>query len=218
MIEYLDIDKFIRKKADLYNYINPFFDEQYRKSNNFFYIIYSLFIYKNYLNNIYLNVDSKIKLDLNQKIAILTQNKNLLIIAGAGSGKTTTVAAKIKFMVDILKIDPSEILLLSYTNEAVLEMKKIICEKFNIKVSILTFHKFAILLTANKKRIIDKIDNEHFLRSCKIYFKLKLNFYLYLFYDLEFKDLKEKTLKWQKALDDFISDFLRRKYERYEYI
>ena len=157
MIEYLDIDKFINKKADLYNFVNPFFNENYRESHNFFYIMDALLIYKNYLDNLFLKVDSNIRLDINQKIAVLSQNKNVLIIAGAGSGKTTTVAAKIKFMVDILKINPSEILLLSYTNEAVLEMKKIICDKFDIDVTILTFHKFAILLTQNKKKIVENI-------------------------------------------------------------
>ena len=46
MIEYLDINKFIRKKADLYNFINPFFNETYRNSHNFFYILIGLLITK----------------------------------------------------------------------------------------------------------------------------------------------------------------------------
>ena len=163
MIEYLNLEKFLNKKADLYNFINPFFDEKYLQSHNFFYILNALFIYRNYLDNLYLKFDPNIKLDMNQRMAILSQNKNTLIIAGAGSGKTTTVAAKIKFMVEILKIDPNEILLLSYTNEAVNEMQKIICNSFGIEVKILTFHKFAILLTQNKKEIVDTGSDIHFM-------------------------------------------------------
>lgn len=98
MIEYYDLKKFVSKKADLYNFINPFFDLNYLKSINFFYILDALQIYKNYFDNIYINIDKNIKLDNNQRKVILTNSSNLLVIAGAGSGKTTTIAAKIKFM------------------------------------------------------------------------------------------------------------------------
>lgn len=217
MLEYLDINNFLRKKADLYNFINPFFDENYRRSHNFFYIILGLFVYRNYLDNIYIKVDPKIKLDLNQKIAILSQNKNILILAGAGAGKTTTVAAKIKFMVEILKINPQEILLLSYTNEAVAEMKKIICDKFNINVSILTFHKFAILLTKNKRKIVDSIDEINFIKNFKLIYKIMLYLYLYTFYDLKLNDLHKNTTKFKISIIDFIADCSKRYYEHYSY-
>lgn len=212
MIEYLDIDKFIKKKADLYNFINPFFNENFRQSHNFFYIITALFIYRNYFDNIYNKVDSKIKLDKNQRVAILSQNKNVLIIAGAGSGKTTTIAAKIKFMVEILKINPQEILLLSYTNEAVIEMKNIICDKFGINVSILTFHKFAILLTKNKKKIVSNIDENQFVTN-----KIILYLYLYFFYDVTISDIKKNTFKLKSSIIDVINDCSKKYYERYSY-
>ena len=213
MIEYLDIDKFINKKADLYNFVNPFFNEKYRESHNFFYIMDALLIYKNYLDNLFLKVDSNIRLDINQKIAVLSQNKNVLIIAGAGSGKTTTVAAKIKFMVDILKINPSEILLLSYTNEAVLEMKKIICDKFDIVVTILTFHKFAILLTQNKKKIVENIG----FNFNTFWSKFKVYLYLYLFYDLTISDIRNETINYITAFNDMIKDCNKKYYERASY-
>ena len=153
MIEYYDLKKFVSKKADLYNFINPFFDLNYLKSINFFYILDALQIYKNYFDNIYINIDKNIKLDNNQRKVILTNSSNLLVIAGAGSGKTTTIAAKIKFMVDILKINPEEIALLSYTNEAVKAMERIIKKGFLINTNIFTFHKFALSLINTKKKI-----------------------------------------------------------------
>ena len=52
MIEYYDLKKFVSKKADLYNFINPFFDLNYLKSINFFYILDTLQIYKKYFDNI----------------------------------------------------------------------------------------------------------------------------------------------------------------------
>ena len=120
-------------------------------------------------------------------------------------------------MVEILKINPKEILLLSYTNEAVSEMKKIICDKFNINVSILTFHKFAILLTKNKKKIVDNISESQFIRKSNIVYKIILYTYLYLFYDLNVLDLKKRTDKFKMAMFDFLSDCGKRYYERYLY-
>lgn len=217
MIEYLNLEKFLNKKADLYNFINPFFDEKYLRSHNFFYILNALFIYRNYFDNLYLKFDPNIKLDMNQRMAILSQNKNTLIIAGAGSGKTTTVAAKIKFMVEILKIDPNEILLLSYTNEAVNEMQKIICNCFGIEVKILTFHKFAILLTQNKKEIVDNGADIQFVNKLKLSEKIRLFSYLYLFYDLKILDIFRKNSKLINAVIDFSNDCNKRKYERLIY-
>lgn len=55
---------------------------------------------KEYLDNILKTVDSKIILDDNQRNAILTDEDYSLIIAGAGAGKTTTIAAKVKYLID----------------------------------------------------------------------------------------------------------------------
>jgi len=40
-----------------------------------------------------------------------------LILAGAGTGKTTTITAKIAYMVEIENIDPSQILALTFSKE-----------------------------------------------------------------------------------------------------
>ena len=93
-----------------------------------------------YLDNIF----EDIKLDENQKKAILDENKYQMIIAGAGSGKTTTMAAKVKYLVDIKKINPQNILLISFTNKAVQELKDKIENEFGINANICTFHKLAL--------------------------------------------------------------------------
>ena len=214
MIEYWDLEKFISKQADLYNYINPFFNLNYLKSHNFFYIMYALDKYKSYFDNIYINVDSNIRLDVHQRIAILTNSKSELIIAGAGSGKTTTIAAKIKYLVDILKIDPASILLLSYTNEAVMEMKRIIVDKFKINVSILTFHKFAILLLDNVKNIKEVIEFKELKKKYSFKQKLILYVFLYLFYNLTISDIRKCNNKFIQAFNDFQKDFQKYYYEK----
>jgi DNA helicase-4 len=162
--------------------------------------------YKNYFDNLYINVDSNIRLDINQRICILSSPKHELVIAGAGSGKTTTVAAKIKFMVDILNVKPESILLLSYTNEAVNEMKNIIVNKFKINADIMTFHKFAILLLGGHKNIKEFIVYDDIIDKYTLKEKLFLHIYLYVFSSLTTVDIKCKTKKFHDVFYSFEQD------------
>lgn len=97
----------------------------------------------NYINNMFKDIDPKIKLDQEQKEVILDESKNLIVIAGAGSGKTTIIAAKVKYLVDIKKVNPKKILIISLTNKAINELKQRINVDFNINCEICTFHKLA---------------------------------------------------------------------------
>ena len=55
-----------------------------------------------------------------------------MVIAGAGSGKTTTMSAKVKYLVEKRQIDPTQIIMISYTNEAIKELKTRINDEFKI--------------------------------------------------------------------------------------
>ena len=72
-----------------------------------------------------------------------------LIIAGSGSGKTTTVSAKVKYLIEKKNVDPNSIILLSFTNKASEELDKLINGKFNINVEVLTFHKLGMKFIRN---------------------------------------------------------------------
>ena len=98
----------------------------------------------NYLDNIFIETDPNIKLDNLQKKAVICDKNNQLIVAGAGSGKTTVIAAKIKYLVEIKNIDPQNILVISFTNKAILELKERINKELNINCLICTFHKFGL--------------------------------------------------------------------------
>ena len=78
---------------------------------------------KQYLDDILKECDPNILLDNDQRNCVLSDEDYSLVIAGAGAGKTTTVAAKIKYLVDIKKINPKEILVVSFTNKAVGELR-----------------------------------------------------------------------------------------------
>ena len=88
----------------------------------------------------YKEIDDNIKLDKEQIKAILADEKFSLIIAGAGTGKTTTMASKVKYLVDVKHVDPSKILVMSYTKKATEELENRILGDFNIPAVVTTFH------------------------------------------------------------------------------
>ena len=78
---------------------------------------------KEYLDHILKDVDPVIRLDDDQRRVVLSDEDYSLVVAGAGAGKTTTVAAKVKYLVEKQGIDPSQILIISFTNKAVKELR-----------------------------------------------------------------------------------------------
>lgn len=97
-----------------------------------------------YLNQIFKGVDSNIQLDEEQKEVILCDDDYLIVIAGAGAGKTTTMAAKVKYLVERKQINPEQILMISLTNRAVCELRDKINNSFGLPIYISTFHKFGM--------------------------------------------------------------------------
>lgn len=98
---------------------------------------------KGYFDNILKQIDPKIQLDEEQRRAVITDDDCCLLVAGAGAGKTTTMAAKVKYLVDKKRVDPSEIIVISYTNKAIGELKERINKGLGIPAKICTFHAFA---------------------------------------------------------------------------
>lgn len=96
--------------------------------------------YKEYFDNMYNEIDPNIHLDDEQIKAILADEDYSLILAGAGTGKTTTMASKVKYLVDIKGINPNKILVISYTKKATEELIRRINIDFEIPAKISTFH------------------------------------------------------------------------------
>lgn len=115
---------------------------------------------KDYLDSILSPVDSNIRLDEEQRRVVLSDEDYTLVIAGAGAGKTTTVSAKVRYLVEKKKILPEQILVISFTNKAVGELRDKINKKLGIKCPVTTFHKtgYAILRRkdAERKVIVDQ--------------------------------------------------------------
>ncbi|MCC4771291.1 AAA family ATPase [Methanosarcina sp. DH2] len=94
-------------------------------------------------------------LTLRQRDAVERTSGPLLILAGAGTGKTTTITAKIAFMIEKQGVESDKILTLTFSREAARNMEKKISEILrqgtNLKVS--TFHAFcAELIRDNSEK------------------------------------------------------------------
>ncbi len=138
-----------------------------------------------YLDNILNEIDPDINLDENQRQVVLNDQDNLLVIAGAGAGKTTTIAAKVKYLVDIKKVKPSEILIVSYTNKAVNELKERINDNLNIEADIRTFHKVGNDIIKKKPENANlKVVPQHYARE-----------YIKSYLDTYFKNNQENLRK-----------------------
>lgn len=132
------------------------------------YIQHAMKSEKTYLDNILHDVDPKIKLDDDQRRVVLTDEDYCLVIAGAGAGKTTTVAAKIKYLVEKKDIDPSQILVVSFTNKAVQELKDKLNRDLKIDCPIATFHSTGNAIL--RKQSDEKLN---IVDSSKLYFVIQ---------------------------------------------
>jgi len=96
-----------------------------------------------YFDNLLREIDPEIMLDDEQRRAVVADDDYCLLVAGAGAGKTTTMAAKVKYLVEKKNVAPDDIIVISYTKKAIDELKDRINKRLGIPARICTFHSFA---------------------------------------------------------------------------
>ncbi|MGA2911143.1 MAG: ATP-dependent DNA helicase [Candidatus Levyibacteriota bacterium] len=128
-----------------------------------------------------------IKLDLHQKQAVRYGRGPLLIIAGAGTGKTTVITERIKYLVLQKKVEPSQILALTFTEKAAKEMEERVDQTMPYgytQMWISTFHSFCDRILRNESihiglssayKLMTEAESILFLRQHL--FQLDLNYF-----------------------------------------
>lgn len=105
-----------------------------------------------------------------QQKAIQHCNGPLLILASAGTGKTATLINKIEYLISEKKINPENILAITFTNKAAQEIKGRIEKKLKVAPQISTIHSlcnkilkqelktaFEIITEDRKKKIVKNV-------------------------------------------------------------
>ena len=121
------------------------------------------------------------RLNASQSSAVKQTEGPVLILAGAGSGKTTTIVSRLAYLIEVVGIPATNTLTLTFTNKAAKEMRErslVMMKNLAYPPLLCTFHKFGLLFlkfnihllgrennfvvidTDDKKRIIKKINAE----------------------------------------------------------
>ena len=114
----------------------------------------------------------KYPLDEEQRLAVIKDDKHNLVIAGAGSGKTSVISSRITYLIRRKdRVDKERILALAFTKVAAEEMKERLKKNYGIEIDISTFHalgrsiieeelghKPKLIFNGNEKKIYQLIE------------------------------------------------------------
>lgn len=161
----------------------------------------------------------KLKLNPQQEEAVVTTEGPVLVVAGAGSGKTKVLTTRIAHLIDNLGITDKRILAITFTNIAAREMRErvdqlvghhinsMICTYHSLCLNILKHDAGALKDGDNNFRVIDEEDKMSVVKQIYHDWNLYGNFnkivspkLMYnLINDIQFAVAKEDYLLWSPA-------------------
>ena len=123
-----------------------------------------------------------------QKVVEYNGNKPLLVEAGPGSCKTRVIIERVKFLINELKVNPSSLLVITFTRKAANELKDRLSEDIpkNIinEMQISTIHSFCLDFLKKRGNVTNLIDDDSgekrrlFIQKYKYKLGFKNEFYL----------------------------------------
>ena len=136
-ISYIEFKNFCEKNNIVIN------DDLLNERNSKF-INETLIEYKEYFDHMFADAGENIKLDDEQRKIVIRDDDYCLINAGAGSGKSTTMAAKVKYLVDKLNVKPEEIIMLTFTKKSSEDLDEKVNETLDLGIPVSTFHSLGM--------------------------------------------------------------------------
>lgn len=142
-------------------------------------------------------------LDTEQRKIVQDESKHLLVVAGAGSGKTLTILGKIHYLVKYKDVNPDEILCISFTKKAADSLKEKIKKEFGYHMPVYTFHKLSLeILKENHQEyeiadsnLLENIIHE-FFRDTILNYDKQMKLVLNYFKIKKIKNIKEHYLQF----------------------
>lgn len=194
-LENIDFNNFTSEQAKSINTFIEYFRNSDNLRNNFNkqFVNEELKVYHSYFDN----VEGR-KLDIQQRTAIITEEDNNIIIAGAGSGKTTTIVGKVGYVMNRYNVKPENILLISFTNKSATTL----AERINVPGLVAkTFHKFGKdIITEAEGRQPSIFDEVQFIPLLTKYFNELISNPDYL-----------------KKISDYFANFLKLEKSQFEF-
>ena len=99
-------------------------------------------------------------LDNEQRKSVLTDENSVLVVAGAGSGKTLTICGKVEYLLEELKVNPDDILLLSYSKKSADDLQTKI-SKISNKFTVGTFHKIGLDILKETQHKLFMVEDQY---------------------------------------------------------
>ncbi len=96
-------------------------------------------------------------LDKQQMECIVKEVHNHLVLAGAGTGKTTTIVGLVKYLLSKGKYQPHDLLVLSFTNASAAEMAERLQKETKELLNASTFHKLGLNIITAVECVTPKI-------------------------------------------------------------
>ena len=87
-------------------------------------------------------ISSQYPLTKQQKVAVLSNEKRNLVVAGAGTGKTHLMIAKANYLLQKQKLNENDILLLAFNNDAAAQLRDRGRESIGVRLNAFTFHAY----------------------------------------------------------------------------
>lgn len=143
--------------------------------------------------------------------AVLSNDNEIMLVAGAGTGKTNTIVKKIIYLIKEQRVIPYNILAVTFTNKAVREIKE------RVNNSLCTNHSGVVVNTFHQlaKSILDKDDNYQLLgyKSLKILEDEGREKILDKI--IKYNDMYNRVNEFNKTIKALLIDFNAKKNNRY---